>query len=529
VRGLAKVDAGRLMPLFQFLSANPVGKDPQPLKSLNFPEFVWIWNHRQGLTTPNLHLRIARWLSTRWEEGDRNLLLLAFRNSGKSTLVGLFSAWLLFRNPNLRILVLAADFALAKKMVRNVKRIVERHPFTRGLKPARSDQWASDQFTVRRMAELRDPSMLAKGIEANITGLRADIVICDDVEVPNTSDTALKRADLRARLHEIEYVLVPGGLQLYVGTPHSFYTIYAAEVRTESGEEHPFLDGFRRLELPILDSRGASRWPERFSSKKIAAICRRTGPNKFQSQMMLKPRSVSDGRLDPERIRSYDNELVYAEGNSEAILSLGERRVISASCWWDPSYGSPEKGDASVVAAVFTDENGDYFLHRICYLEHDPARVHEVDEATQLCRKVASFVRDLYAPSVALETNGLGRFLPGLLRQELRRSRVPCAVIERASTRKKDLRIIDAFDAVLAAGRLSAHRSVWSTPFIEEMREWSPGSRGRDDGLDAVAGCLLSEPVRISRRPLPFAGEEHGFKNWRPSGRTFRAEHDFTV
>jgi hypothetical protein len=499
------------------------------LKSLNFPEFVWIWNRRQGLTTPNLHLRIARWLAARWEEGDRNLLLLAFRNSGKSTLVGLFSAWLLFRYPNLRILVLAADFALAKKMVRNVKRIIERHPFTRGLKPASSDQWASDQFTVRRMAELRDPSMLAKGIEANITGLRADIVICDDVEVPNTSDTALKRANLRTCLHEIEYVLVPGGLQLYVGTPHSFYTIYASEVRMEAGEERPFLDGFQRLELALLDSRGASRWPERFPSEKIAAIQRRTGPNKFQSQMMLKPRSVAEGRLDPDRIRAYEDELVYAEGNSEAVLTIGERRVVSASCWWDPSYGSPDKGDASVVAAVFTDENGDYYLHKICYLEHDLARVHEVDEATQLCRKVASFVRDLYVPSVTLETNGLGRFLPGLLRQELRASRTDCAVIERAATRNKALRIIDAFDAILAAGRLSAHRSVWSTPFIEEMREWSPGSKGRDDGLDAVAGCLLSEPVRISRRPLISARKERGFKNWRPGSGIFRAEYDFTV
>jgi hypothetical protein len=149
--------------------------------------------------------------------GRTGVAAAAFRSSGKSTLVGLFCAWLLCRNPDLRILVLAGDFALAKKMVRNVKRIIERHPLTAGLKPTRSDHWASDQFTVRRRAELRDPSMLAKGIAANITGLRADVVICDDVEVPNTCDTAPKRADLRARLREIEYVAVPGGLQVFVG------------------------------------------------------------------------------------------------------------------------------------------------------------------------------------------------------------------------------------------------------------------------------------------------------------------------
>ena len=41
------------------------------------------------------------------------------------------------------------------------------------------------------------------------------------------------------------------------------------------------------------------------------------------------------------------------------------------------------------------------------------------------------------------------------------------------------------------------HKSVWRTPFVAEMREWQPISGARDDGLDAVAGCLLAEPVRI--------------------------------
>jgi hypothetical protein len=489
-----------------------------------FAEFVWIWNTRQGQATPRLHLRIARWLAARWQKGERELLLLAFRSSGKSTLVGQFCAWLLSQNPDLRILVLAGDFALAKKMVRNVKRIIERHPLTAGLKPARSDHWASDQFTVKRRAELRDPSMLAKGIAANITGLRADVVICDDVEVPNTCDTTPKRADLRARLRELEYVVVPGGLQLFVGTPHTYYSIYAAEPRPELGETHAPLVGFRRLEVPLLDEQGRSRWPERFTPERIEAIRRRTGPAKFESQMMLRARSIIEGRLDPDRLRLYDAELCYMEGNREAMLTLADRRLVSASCWWDPSYGSPAKGDASVVAAVFTDNQGGYWLHRVRYLQHDPSQAEDVDEATQLCRQVAAFARDLYLPAVTLETNGIGRFLPGLLRNELRALDLPCAVIEKCSSRGKDLRIVDAFDAVLAAGRLAAHRRVWHTPFIEEMREWRPGGKGRDDGLDAVAGCLLSEPVRL---PRAATGAAPFRPSWRPGASGIRADSDF--
>jgi len=490
---------------------------------VNFPEFVWIWNRRMGLGTPRHQIAMARWLARRWHGGERELLLMAFRSSGKSTIVGLFCAWVLSRHPDLRIMVIAADLALAKKMVRNVKRIIERHPLTPGLKPARRDQWAADQFTVSRPGELRDPSMVAKGIGANLTGARAEIVICDDVEVPNTCDSAPKRADLRERLTEIDYVMVPGGTQLYVGTPHSYYTIYADAPRRETGESRPFLDGFARLELPLIDAKGRSVWPDRFPPDRIAVLRKRSGPNKFDSQMMLRPVNIADGRLDPDRLRFYEAELVYAEGNGQPLLTLDGRRMVSAACWWDPAYGAPGKGDSSVVAALFTDEDGGYWLHRVRYLTFDPAQ-SEIDEASQLCRQVAAFAAELHLPAVQLETNGLGRFLPGLLRRELASGGIGCAVIEAASTRAKDQRIVDAFDAVLAAGALHAHRSVWTTPFITEMREWQPGGKCRDDGLDAVAGCLLSQPVRLSRPGFPAERP-----NWRPGGGGVLADSEFKV
>lgn len=494
---------------------------PVPALAVDFPDFVWIWNHQQGLATPALHVRIARWLSQRWYGNDRELLLLAFRSSGKSTLVGLYCAWLLLGDPNARILVLAGDFALAKKMVRNVKRIIERHRLTRRLRPARTDHWAADQFTVSRSAELRDPSMLAKGIASNITGLRADVVICDDVEVPNTCDSPAKRVELRQRLFEIDYVVVPGGLKLFVGTPHTQHSIYALAANPEFGETRPFLDGYRRLEVPILDGEGRSLWPQRFPLARIEAIRQRTGPAKFESQMMLRPRASGDSRLQPEQLRRYAAEIRYTEGNSEAIVMLGDRRLVSATCWWDPAYGSPRGGDASVVAVLFSDDRGEYWLHRIAYLEHDPARLEEVDAATQLCRQVADLAAALHLPAVSLEVNGLGRFLPGLLRNELRRAGLACAVLERTATANKDLRIVDAFDAVLAAGRLWAHESVWHTPFIAEMRAWRPGGGCRDDGLDAVAGCLLSEPVRLPRVPPPARS--------RAVAKPWRAQHAFPI
>ncbi len=499
------------------------------MKQPSFLVFLAAWNDVQRLSTPDLHFEVAAWLEERWHDGDRELLLMAFRNSGKSTLVGLFAAWLLVCNPELRIMVLAADHQLAQKMVRNVRRILERHPLATGLRPARTEEWASDRFTVNRGREHRDPSMLAKGIGANVTGSRADVVICDDVEVPNTCDTALKRQDLRNRLDEIDFILVPGGLRLFVGTPHTYYSLYADSARQEAGEDAAYLAGFARLVLPIIDSAGTSRWPERFPPERIEAIRRRSGPAKFLSQLMLEPTNVLDARLDPDRIIPYDELLDYREGNGEPLLRLGDRRLVSVSCFWDPSFGRPGRGDASVIAAVFTDQQGGYWLHEVAYLTHNPALVDRIDEATQLCRQAVSFARRNFVPAVTIETNGIGQFLPGLFRRELKRGGLATAVIEHASSRGKTGRILEAFDAVLAAGRLNAHRRVWDTPFVREMREWQPGGPGRDDGLDAVAGCLLAEPVRLGEPGRVHDARSRLMTGWRRASAPVRVSADFDV
>ncbi|MCB9982432.1 MAG: phage terminase large subunit [Rhodospirillales bacterium] len=526
------------------------------ITTADFPLFVVLWNQRMGLRTPALHLKMARWLEWSWSRQKKNkkhtrLLLMAFRSAGKSTITGLFAAWLLYRKADLRILVLAADLTLAKKMVRNVKRILERHPLTQNLKPEKADQWASDRFTVRRTFESRDPSMLAKGITANITGSRADIVICDDVEVPNTCDTAEKRRELRERLGEMEYVLVPGGTQLYVGTPHNYHTIYADAPRTELGEEREFLHGFERLKIPVLDENGDSAWIERYSEDDIARMRRAAGPNKFASQMMLTPVNIAEGRLNPELLRIYDYDLDYVRELNSLYLSppslegggRGEGdqciRIVSASAFWDPAFGSAT-GDRSVFAIVYSDVDGNFYLHHIEYIKipSPPESAAAAsspplaggqggerdDEATAQCRIVAELARAHVLPGLTLEINGIGRFLPRILRNELARARVPCRVQEISQSRAKDLRILEAFDAILAARRLYVHKSVCATPFMTEMREWRPGvNKGHDDGLDAVAGALAQSPDRLTRI---YGGGGHG---WMKHSRPHKADTAFKI
>lgn len=497
-----------------------------PYAGVRFDEFLWIWNTREGQETPPLHLGMARWLEAREAAGQRRLLLMAFRGAGKSTIVGLWCAWQLMRRPETRILVLGADDALAVKMVRNVRRIVERHPLCGLIRPSRAEEWAADRFSVQRGGGGRDPSMLARGILANITGSRADVIIADDVEVPNTADTAGKREELRHRLAEAAFVLTPGGTMLFVGTPHAADSIYADPARPRpAGADRPFLADCARLVLPILDEAGSSRWPERFTRHDIECLRRRVGPARFLSQMMLEPVSPAAARLDPAQLVRYREEITLHAGNQATELRIGATRMVSASCFWDPAFGAPGRGDASVLAALFADAEGRYWLHRMLYLKHDPASADNA--AMQLCSQVADLVRALHLPAVTVETNGIGKFLPGLLRQALREAGLASAVREHVSTRAKDDRIIAALEPVMAARCLHVHEGVFATPLIQEMRDFRPGAKGlADDGLDALAGCLLAEPVRLPARGRGALSPGQR-ADWQGAGRAYDASAGF--
>ena len=489
-----------------------------------FQEFLWLWNNMQQLSTPAIHFTMGSWLNDSYLNDDKKLLLQAFRSSGKSTIVGLFVAWLLYKDANLRIMILSAEHHLATKMVRNVKHICERHPLMTDLKPKNPEQWASGEFTISRSHELRDPSVVGKGITSNFTGSRGDIIICDDVEVPNNSDTAHKRQDLREKLSEIDYVLTPDGLQLYIGTPHNYYSIYSQWGAKNTADGGDFLADFKRLYIPITNEKGQSNWPEKFSNAHIRALKMRQGPNKFESQMMLKPLSPNAGRLNPDNIEIYSDDIIFEQRNGQDMLLLRGEVLVSSSCWWDPSFAT-NSGDASVIACVFTNERGQYFLHDLCYITLNDQQRKGEDNARQQCRIVAQFLKDNYQPALHIETNGLGKFLPGLLKSILQEERLSIAVIEEHSHQQKTTRILQAFDALLAAKNLYMHEKIAEGAFLPEMRDWQPNSpNNRDDALDAVAGCLNHEPVRLPRQFKHF-----NRPNWRKMSGGIHVHTNFNI
>ena len=128
-------------------------------------------------------------------------------------------------------------------------------------------------------------------------------------------------------------------------------------------------------------------------------------------------------------------------------------------------------------------------------------------------------------PRVAIETNGIGGFLPGVLKEVLAEKNIACAVIEKHSSENKQHRILEAYDAIMAAKALYVHGVVRETPFLTEMAEWQESKKNnKDDGLDAVAGALSMEPMRFGR-----VSNSAQKLSWMGSGKPCTATSDFDV
>ena len=264
------------------------------------------------------------------------------------------------------------------------------------------------------------------------------------------------------------------------------------------GFSTPFLRGYNCLKLPVVDDAGNPVWPEMFGTDRIDALRDAVGPRQFSAQMMLEYISPQRVRLDPGALGIYEDEF------DMRTARIGEYSITGACAYWDPS-GGRRKSDGSVCVILYRDDkNRRAFIHDVVYLTVDDDDLHPL---ARQCDMVLDFIRRRGMRRIAIETNGIGGGLPEIMRDVAARRGENICVQKISNSRAKDDRILDAIEPMLASGRLHAHARVGRTPLFSEMMGWSPlggGMHVHDDGLDAVAGAILTTPVAV--RPLGAVG-----------------------
>lgn len=193
----------------------------------DFLKFLWfVWTRVLSLPVPTrVQLDVGRFLAT----GPRRRFIQAFRGVGKSFLTCAYVVWRLWKDPNLKVVIVSANETLANECATLIKQIID-HPAGDGLwdelRPKPGQRTSTLAFDVGPAVPDKSPSVKVVGIFGQLTGSRADIVISDDVEVPKNAETEGMREKLEARTKEYAAILKPDGEIIYLGTPQTQESIY---------------------------------------------------------------------------------------------------------------------------------------------------------------------------------------------------------------------------------------------------------------------------------------------------------------
>lgn len=190
----------------------------------DFVFFLFVLWKALSLPVPTrCQIDMARKLSA----GDnRRFILQAFRGIGKSFITCAFVVWKLWNNPDLKFMIVSASKERADANSIFIKRIIDLMPQLQELKPKQGQRDAVISFDVGPAKPDHSPSVKSVGITGQLTGSRADILIADDVEVPNNSATQAARDRLSELVKEFDAILKPGGTIIYLGTPQNEMTLY---------------------------------------------------------------------------------------------------------------------------------------------------------------------------------------------------------------------------------------------------------------------------------------------------------------
>lgn len=183
-----------------------------------------VWRFRRLPDPTPLQLDIANTL----QNSDDRLLIEAFRGVGKSDITDTFVLWKLFLDRSLQIGIISASAEKAKMATTYCLNLMAAMPLLQSMRPSLNQRSSTDGFDVAGCPPSPTPNMWARGIGGQITGLRADILIADDVEVSNNSGTFDQREKLYNATREFDAILKTGFKSkiIYLGTPQNEDTIY---------------------------------------------------------------------------------------------------------------------------------------------------------------------------------------------------------------------------------------------------------------------------------------------------------------
>tara|TARA_B100001250_G_scaffold282710_1_gene244876 strand:+ start:2313 stop:3971 length:1659 start_codon:yes stop_codon:yes gene_type:complete len=201
-------------------------------KLKDFRNFLFIcWKHLHLPDPTPVQYDIAAFLQNKPKRG----VIEAFRGVGKSYITSAFVCHTLLLDPELKVLVVSASKVRSDDFSTFTQRLINEIPILQHLRSREGQRQSKVAFDVGPALASHSPSVKSVGITGQLAGSRADLIVADDVEVPNNSMTQAMRDKLSEAVKEFDAILKPEGSIVYLGTPQTEMSLY--ETLPERGYE----------------------------------------------------------------------------------------------------------------------------------------------------------------------------------------------------------------------------------------------------------------------------------------------------
>ena len=333
----------------------------------------------------NCHKDVIEWWTR--QEAKHHQLLLFPRDHGKSRLVAYRVAWMLTRDPTLRVLYISATANLAEKQLTFIKGILTSDIFRRywpnhvNKEEGKRAKWTNSEIALdhpkRKEENVRDPSIFTAGLTTSITGMHCDIAVLDDVVVQENAYNEEGRNKVRQQYSLLSSIEGADAYEWVVGTRYHPKDLYndmlnmKEDLYDDVGEkigEQEIYEIYERGVEDFGDGTGEFLWPRQQRrdgkwfgfDRRILAQKRGKYLDKtqFRAQYYNSPQNPDDQPVTADKFQYYERKFLKQDGGH--WYYAGKRLNLTASI--DFAYSTRKTADYTAIVVVGVDADNDIYV-----------------------------------------------------------------------------------------------------------------------------------------------------------------------
>lgn len=341
-----------------------------------------------GYLYGEVHREIYSWMQSYTlfgNEGEQstNKLIMLPRAHLKSHMVATWCCWIITKHPEVTILYLSATAELSMSQLYAVKNILGSSTYRRFYpeyvhpQEGKREKWCSTQIMIdhpaRGMEGVRDATIKTAGLTTNTTGWHADIIVPDDLVVPENAYTEDGRESVSRKSSQFTSIRNNGGFTMACGTRYHPRDIYAswreqvAEVYDEDGvlADKVAIWEIKEYKVEVDD---IYTWPRAIRADGKAfgfdknSLARIRGEYEdrvqFHAQYYNDPNDPTSDRVSVDKFQYYNPRFLVKEGGRWAYH--GKRLNIYASV--DFAFSLSRRADYTAIVVIGIDQDSNIYV-----------------------------------------------------------------------------------------------------------------------------------------------------------------------